>query len=453
VKYFGTDGIRGKFGVAPIDGDFFQKLAHTLEIVFSKNRKRGKLKVCIGRDTRASGAVLFEAMVRGFSSKAKVLDCEILPTAAIAEATIFSKSDLGIAITASHNPGSDNGIKIFNGNGEKLTVELEEEIERAFDSTGNVAQQSSEVVDFHSKARRHYCSKYKNFLAKGALRGRTVVVDSANGATCGVVGEILEAFGAKVIQIGNSPNGENINDGCGSEHTENLAAAMDELKAFVGFAYDGDGDRVVIFDGTGERVDGDILIGAIADHMASTGALTNGTITVTTQSNLGLDRYCNSVGVNVIRCNVGDRNVYWSMVESGCNFGGENSGHLIFRQFSPIGDGITSALYVLSILIEKGTSFTELKRKIALLPQKSFNVSVDRKVPVSDIKNLSDDIEKVKAQLANPNRIVTRYSGTESKLRILIEGPDEASVDSAWSDLKKSIIERMCENGISASIS
>jgi phosphoglucosamine mutase len=381
------------------------------------------------------------------------MDCKIFPTAAIAEATIFSKSDLGIAITASHNPSSDNGVKIFDGNGEKLTVDREENIERILDSIGDVPVQKPKIIDFYPKAKRDYCAKYKNFLAKNSLRGQVIAVDSANGATCEIVGEIFEAFGAKVVQIGNSPNGKNINDNCGSEHPENLAAAVKNAGAFVGFAYDGDGDRVVVFDEAGERVDGDVLIGAMADYMASAGTLTNNSIAVTIQSNLGLDRYCESIGVRVVRCDVGDRNVYRAMVENGCDFGGENSGHLIFRKFSPIGDGITSSLHLLSFLVEKKVALSDLKAKIALLPQKSFSVRVDRKVPISDIRNLNDDIEKVKAELSAPHRVVTRYSGTESKLRILVEGPDETSVDNAWSNLKRVIIERMCESGISASIS
>jgi phosphoglucosamine mutase len=279
------------------------------------------------------------------------------------------------------------------------------------------------------------------------------VVDSANGATCEVAGEIFRTFGANVVHIGNSPNGKNINGGCGSEHTEKLRIAVKKSGAFIGIAYDGDGDRAVIFDGSGNRIDGDIIIGAVATHMSSIGALPNMSIVTTIQSNLGLDKYCNSIGVNVIRCDVGDRNVYQAMVKNDCYFGGENSGHLIFRKFSPIGDGITAALNVVSLMLLENVNFAELTTKIALLPQKSFNVSVDRKVPVSDIKHLSDDIEKLKAKLSPPHRIVTRYSGTESKLRILIEASDQVSVDDAWSNLKKSIIKRMCESGISASIS
>jgi phosphoglucosamine mutase len=451
MKYFGTDGIRGKFGTSPIDGKFFRRLAKVVERFAIGKYDRKNIFICVGRDTRKSGVALQKALICGFSSAVKIFDCGILPTPAIAETTRYVQADIGIVITASHNPACDNGIKLFNAKGEKLTIAEEGELEQMLEDTIDTVSQEPQVIDFHSKAKQNYCDQYKNFLPNEALSKMVIALDSANGSTYEVARKIFEHFGAQVIQIGNHPNGENINDNCGTEHPETLATLMKQTQTFLGIAHDGDGDRVIIFDETGEKIDGDVLLGIITGHLLKTNGLPNKSMVTTVQSNLGLDKYLQSMGIDVIRCDVGDRNVYQAMVRNNCYFGGENSGHLIFRKISPIGDGITAALFILDIT-RNNIRPSKLKTKVALFPQKSFNILVNAKTPLSDIQNLNEDIEKIDSKLPSPHRILVRYSGTEPKLRVLVEAPDQEVVNDAWRDLKQSIIERMTDNGISASI-
>ncbi|MDR2776636.1 MAG: hypothetical protein LBB17_01145 [Puniceicoccales bacterium] len=452
MKYFGTDGIRGNFGTGPICEEFFRRLAKAIERFAIKKHNRENLSICVGRDTRKSGIVLQKAFIGGFSKDVKVFDCGILPTPAIAKMAQYTKSNVGIAITASHNPASDNGIKFFNAMGEKFTITEEEELEQILENIANVTPQRPQVIEFHGKAKQNYCIQYRNFLPTGALSKTAIALDSANGATYEVAKEIFECFGAQLIQIGNHPNGENINDACGTEHPEALATVMRQKQAIIGIAHDGDGDRVVIFDEIGEKINGDILLGMVASHLLKTNALPNKSMVTTIQSNLGLDKYLQAMGISVIRCDVGDRNVYQTMIQNDCYFGGEDSGHLIFRKISPVGDGIAAALLVLDIVTRNNIRLSELKTKIVLFPQKSFNVFVNTKIPLSDIKGLNEDIEKIDSKLPPPHRVLVRYSGTESKLRVLVEAPDQEIVNDAWKDLKRSIIDRMKDNGISASI-
>ncbi|MDR1401648.1 MAG: hypothetical protein LBI81_01660 [Puniceicoccales bacterium] len=440
MKYFGTDGIRGKYGKFPISEEFFTRLGSAIEKFFLVKCGRKNLTICVGRDTRRSGISLFRALFQGFSGATQILDCKILPTPAISSAVVFTKSDAGIVLTASHNPSSDNGVKIFNARGEKLSIDEEEEMEGMLEQLPNNTLHAPEVVDFHSRAQQIYCNKYKNFLPKGALSGKTIALDSANGATSRVAGKIFRNLGLNVIQIGSTPNGTNINENCGSEYPQNLTNFMKKNDAFAGIAFDGDGDRVVIFDETGEKIAGDVLIGRIAVHMAKKNNLPNGTIVTTIQSNMGLDKYLELNGIGVIRCDVGDRNVYQEMLKNHCHFGGENSGHLIFEKFSPIGDGITAALYVLSIVAEENIELSNLKTNIALFPQKSFNVPVSKKIPNSE---LEDIISKAQSNLSSGSRIVVRNSGTEPFLRITVEAESEGEVDHTWDGLKRSILERV----------
>jgi phosphoglucosamine mutase len=427
-------------------------LARTIERFATKKDNGKDFSICVGRDTRKSGIALQEAFIGGLSKDVKVFDCGILPTPAIAKMVRYTKSNIGVAITASHNPASDNGIKFFNAMGEKFTITEEEKLEQILENISNIASSRPQVVEFHGKAKQIYCGQYKNFLPAKALSKTVIALDSANGATYEVAKKIFEYFGAQLIQIGNHPNGENINDACGTEYPEALASLMQQTQAAIGIAHDGDGDRVVIFDETGEKINGDILLGMVASHLLATNALPNKSMVTTIQSNLGLDKYLQAMGINVLRCDVGDRNVYQAMIKNRCYFGGENSGHLIFRKISPVGDGIAAALLVLDIVTRNNIRLSELKTKIALFPQKSFNVSVNTKIPLSDIEGLNEDIEKIDSKLPPPHRVLVRYSGTEPKLRVLVEASNQEVVNDAWKDLKRSIIDRMKDNGISASI-
>lgn len=452
MKYFGTDGIRGAYKSELICESFFKKFAHCVELYFKKYPHKDVIKICIGTDTRESGPSLKKAIISGLSEDTLVFDCGILPTPAVAENIIISGCDFGFVVTASHNQWMDNGVKIFNANGEKLSIFEENEIEKIIDSvTESIPErQHYNVIDFHERAIENFCKKYKKFLPENALFGKKIVIDSANGATCYVVEKVFRNFGANIIHIGCNPNGRNINDNCGSEHIESIMLAMKNSGAFIGFANDGDGDRVVIFDENGERVDGDVLIGLLAEDMIFYKKLPNNTVVVTQQSNFGLDRFIESLGGNVIRCDIGDRNVYQSMVKNDCWFGGENSGHLIFRGFSPVGDGISAALFAISLVANSQEKLSKMKTKVALFPQKSFNIIVGEKVPLEKIGGLKDAIDSIDNSLDDPHRIVVRYSGTEPKLRVLVEAGTQTSVDHAWTNIRDAIIESFDKSGISA---
>lgn len=452
MKYFGTDGIRGHFGTNLISEKFFKNLGSSVEKYLNRKYSKSVYKIAIGRDTRYSGQDLLSAFINGLSSNVSVIDCGVLPTPAIAEVVIKESCDLGAAITASHNKYTDNGIKFFNENGEKLTIDEEQEIEDIIDndSAENITQSS--VIKYHDNAKKIYQQKYNNFLLSNSLNGIKIAIDSANGATSHVVKEILQPYNAVIEHIGNSPNGININEQCGSECPDSMSNFIHSNDVYVGFSYDGDGDRVIVFDENGEKIDGDILIGILAEYMIHNHLLPNKSIVVTHQSNLALDSYIRQLGGNVIRCDIGDRNVYQTMKQHNILFGGENSGHLIFRQFSPIGDGITATLFILKLLLTSKKTMSSFKRKFALLPQKTFNILVDNKMPIEKIPGLQDDIAKIDAELPQPHRIVLRYSGTEPKLRALIEARERISVDHAWKKLSDAIINRLSENGIASSL-
>lgn len=452
MKYFGTDGIRGRFGTDFISEKFFKNLGSSVEKYLNRKYSKSAYKIAIGRDTRYSGQDLLNAFINGLSSNVSVIDCGVLPTPAIAEVVIKESCDLGAAVTASHNKYTDNGIKFFNSHGEKLTAEDEQEIEYIIDnnSAENVTQSS--VIEYHDDAKKIYQQKYNNFLLANALNGIKIAIDSANGATSHVVKEILQSYNAVIKHIGNTPNGTNINEQCGSECPGNMSKFIQENNACIGFSYDGDGDRVIAFDENGEKIDGDILIGILAEYMIRNDLLPNKSIVVTHQSNLALDNYIKQLGGNVMRCDIGDRNVYQTMKKHNVWFGGENSGHLIFRQFSPIGDGITATLFILKLLLTSGQKLSSQRRKFALLPQKTFNIIVDKKIPLEKIPGLKDDIAKIDDQLPSPHRIVVRYSGTEPKLRALIEAQEKSAIDHCWKNLSDTIIDRLSENGISASL-
>lgn len=452
MKYFGTDGIRGRFGTDCISEEFFKNLGSSIQKYLIRKYDKSEYKIAIGRDTRFSGQDLLNAFINGLSSKVTVIDCGILPTPAIAEVVIKESCDIGAAITASHNKYTDNGIKFFNRFGEKLTINEEQEIEDIIDNNSHKNTDRSSVIRHHNDAQTIYQQKYNNFLSPNSLNGIKIAIDSANGATYHVIKEILHQYNPVIEHIGNAPNGTNINEQCGSEYPDNMSKFIQNNNACIGFSYDGDGDRVIVFDENGEKIDGDILIGILAEYMIRNNILPNKSIVVTHQSNLALDNYIKLLGGNVIRCDVGDRNVYHTMKQHNILFGGENSGHLIFRQFSPIGDGITATLFVLKLIMASEKKLSQLKRMFALFPQKTFNILVDKKIPLEQISGLQDDIAKIDNKLPSPHRIVVRYSGTEPKLRALIEAQEKTAIDHSWKNLSDTIIERLSENGISASL-
>jgi phosphoglucosamine mutase len=338
-KYFGTDGVRGPYGGPLINETFAERLG-----LAAARWMRGGGKVLIGRDTRASGVALEHAIARGLvAGGAQPWTLGVVPTPAVARAVVNEKAALGVVITASHNPSSDNGIKFFGPRGVKLTDEDELAIEQAYETA--VPPSETDVVPGQwSGAAADYVAVAKSLLAPGALNGWRIVLDTANGATCETSPEVMRALGANLIQIGDRPDGRNINANVGSEHPELLAKRVRETGARIGVAHDGDGDRCVLCDENGDVLDGDEILTILALHALASGALSKGILVTTVQSNLGVDAAVVKAGGRVSRTAVGDRYVIERMLSEGAVLGGESSGHVICAEVSPTGDGLVAAL-------------------------------------------------------------------------------------------------------------
>jgi phosphoglucosamine mutase len=431
-KLFGTDGIRGIANQDPITIEMAMRVGQAAAIAFKNADHRHK--IVIGKDTRLSGYMLETALAAGISSMGvDVLLVGPLPTPGIAFITSSMRADAGIVISASHNSFEDNGIKFFAADGFKLPDEKEAEIERLiFSDTLQDHRASATDVGKAYKiadARGRYVQFLKNSLPRErTLDGLKIVVDCANGATYRVAPQVLEELGAEVISICVSPNGRNINRNCGAMHPELAAKAVLENKAHVGIALDGDGDRVIFIDEKGEIVDGDAIMAIVGLDMLRAGKLKNKTLVTTVMSNLGLDIALREAGGTVEKTNVGDRYVVERMREGGFNVGGEQSGHLVFLDWSTTGDGICSALQVLNIMLEKKKPLSELKQVMNRLPQVLVNASVKEKRSLDEMPNVQALIRDVEARLNGRGRVLVRYSGTENKIRVMLEGEDEPAL-------------------------
>ncbi len=423
---FGTDGIRGTFREYPITEKFFHEFASAIEHFFIQFLGKTSLKLAIGHDTRKSGIILKNSFINGFSSNVFVLDCGIIPTPGISVITQYEKCDLGVMITASHNPYSDNGIKIFNSNGEKLSIDLERDIEQFFEKfssrTKIFAEKTSKVVNFHKQALNNFAARFKDICFQ---INKPIVLDTANGATSYTSPIILAKFCTNLITVCNTPDGNNINDNCGSEHVDNIKTIVKKTQSYAGIAHDGDGDRLIMVDETGECLNGDQIIGIIANYLKEKNLLLKNTIVVTQQSNSGLDESLNKNEINVIRTDIGDRNVYYSMLQHNCILGGEESGHIILKNLSNTGDAIAAAIVILKISSEKNLPLSKLKKQIHLFPKRSFNIYTEKKLPLSELPSLQTLLNDLQIHEPNYKRSLIRYSGTESKLRILIEATNE----------------------------
>ncbi len=428
-KYFGTDGIRGLVGEAPITAEFVLKLGWAAGRVLTKG---GRGKVLIGKDTRISGYMLESALQAGLSSAG--VDIRLLgpmPTPAIAYLTRTLHAQAGIVISASHNPFQDNGIKFFSARGEKLPDEVELAIEAELDKSMHTVDSSllgkaERVRD----AEGRYIEFCKSTIPGNVeLRGMKLVVDCAHGATYQVAPHVFEELGAEVIRLGVQPNGLNINNGCGSTHPEAMRASVLEHKADLGVALDGDGDRLIMVDHKGELVDGDELLFIIAQSRRAAGNL-KGAVIGTVMSNLGLEHALCALGVDFQRAAVGDRYVMDLLRKEGGTLGGESSGHIICLDCTTTGDGIVSALQVLAALVQSGRSLHELKSGMAKYPQCLINVRTDKKFDFAASSHVQDALRAVEAQLASKGRVLLRASGTEPLIRVMIEGVDAQQVES-----------------------
>ncbi len=426
-KYFGTDGIRGRVGDFPITPEFVLKLGWAAGRVLGAG---GRGKVLIGKDTRISGYMFESALEAGLSAAG--MDTRLLgpmPTPAIAYLTRTLHARAGIVVSASHNPFADNGIKFFSAEGTKLPddVELAIEAELAKDMV-TVAPGDVGKVRRIQDAPGRYIEFCKSTVGYGVnLNGLRIVVDCAHGATYDVAPRVFEELGADVSAIGVSPDGVNINDGVGSTHPESLQAAVLESGADLGIALDGDGDRVVMVDHRGELVDGDELLYIIARSRQATNSLGPGVVG-TVMSNLGLELALEDIGVAFRRASVGDRYVLESMQRDGCLLGGESSGHIICLDRTTTGDGIVSALQVLSAMVASGQSLNELKSGMVKFPQVMINVPVERGMSSDAASGVQEAVRAAEETLAGQGRVLLRPSGTEPVIRVMVEGRDAGQV-------------------------
>ena len=436
LKYFGTDGIRGQYGRSPITEAFAKRMSEGL-CRYLKKAGSGSSVIVIGRDTRASGA----SLARTFSENLcrlgyHVIDLGVLPTPQVSFAVTEYQAALGLTITASHNPAEDNGFKLFNARGTKFTPEQEAEIEACIDAEGTIeTDMPGEIVHDEGAITIRYFKRLRQFFPELSLKGMKVAVDAANGATSAVTPMFLESLGAKVFGFADRPDGLNINDGVGSEHPGELVRTVVEMKCDLGIAHDGDGDRVVIVDGAGTMISGEHFMAIIAKYGKNNAATAANPLITTIQSNLALDKFVQGLGSSVIRTSVGDRNVVYEMLTRNSSFGGENSGHYVFADVLPTGDGLVAALKLLEVLQVTGKTLGDLADELTLYPSKTINLRIAEKLPMETLPTLAACRKGVEERLGNDGRILLRYSGTENKLRILVECEGEAMLQSLMTEL------------------
>ncbi len=437
-KYFGTDGVRGTANAGAMTAEMVLKIGMAAGNLYRRGNHRHR--VVIGKDTRLSGYMLEQALTAGLlASGMDVFLFGPLPTPAVAMLTRSMRADLGVMISASHNPFQDNGIKIFGPDGFKLSDEQELEIEAMLDDPKLMSVAASDKIGRAKRiedAQARYIEFAKRTYPKDmTLDGLRIVLDTANGAAYRVAPEALWELGAEVFKIGHEPNGVNINEKCGSTHTDAMCAKVKELRADIGIALDGDADRVIIADDKGNVVDGDQLMALMATSWAKRGELRGGGLVATIMSNLGLERYLASQKLGLVRTKVGDRYVVEHMRAQGYNVGGEQSGHIVLSDFSTTGDGLLAALQVLAEVKRAGKPVSEVCNLFTPLPQILKNVKFKQGRPLEDnqvIKLIAD----AEQRLGNSGRLVIRPSGTEPVIRVMAEGDDESMV--------RNIVDELC---------
>lgn len=437
-KYFGTDGIRGKIGRYPMTPDFVLKLGWAAGKVLASN---GHPLVLIGKDTRISGYMLESALQAGLvAAGVNIRLLGPMPTPAVAYLTRAFRASAGIVISASHNPYDDNGLKFFSGDGTKLPDSIEEEIENWLEKDfKTVSSENLGKVEFVKDAAGRYIEFCKRALPSDvSLKGLRIVVDCAHGATYHVAPDVLRELGAEVIAMGNTPDGININDDCGATHVDALCDAVLRYRADVGIALDGDGDRLIMVDQKGETVDGDEVLAIIAHYRHWEGSLQGGVVG-TLMSNLGLEKFVQSLDVPFYRAKVGDRYVIEQMNEHGCIIGGESSGHIIVRDHITTGDGIIAALQVLKAMRTSGKSLHDLKSVMTKYPQTLINVPTRQKINLDEVESIQDAVRQVELQLGNRGRVLLRASGTEPLIRVMVEGEDTVETAQLAEDIASAV--------------
>jgi phosphoglucosamine mutase len=428
---FGTDGVRGRAGEYPLDPPTVARLGAALVRAMQLDAR--PLRMLVGRDTRESGEWIEQELARGAASVgASLTTAGVIPTPAVAYVTREMGFDAGIVISASHNPFQDNGIKVFSGRGEKFTPALEREVEAIVAAEGWSVPPSAGAALSQMDVGDAYIAHTRLSLPQPERLGRfRVVLDMANGATTSVAPRLFAELGFDVELIGASPDGRNINLGCGSTHPEGLSRAVRASGARMGIAFDGDGDRAIFVDANGKVVDGDAVRLMCARQMKANGRLAQNTVIATVMSNIGLEIAMRESGIELVRTPVGDKYVMEEMLKRGVSIGGEQSGHVIFSDHLFTGDGIATALNVLRVMAETGRELADLAGELVTYPQVLVNVIVREKKALHSVPEIRTAMETVEERLAGQGRLLVRYSGTEPLLRVMIEGKDQNEIN-AW---------------------
>jgi phosphoglucosamine mutase len=445
-KYFGTDGIRGTASVPPLDPESLVRLGRAIAKIFL--RRKGKHQILIAKDTRLSGYMIETALAAGITaSGADVMLVGPIPTPGAAYLTKSMRADAGIMISASHNPFEDNGIKIFGADGFKLADELELEIEALLDDeTGKnlLPADPSEIgkaTRINDAVGRYTVYLKEAFPREFTLESMRVGIDCGNGASYLVGPQTLRELGAEVTARGISPSGRNINAGFGSLYPEVMSKLVIEQNLQIGISLDGDADRCILIDEKGGVLDGDVILSIVASDLHERGLLRGNTVVSTVMSNLGLDKLFQKKGIRLVRAGVGDRYVLEEMLKLGAVIGGEQSGHTIFLNNATTGDGILTALMVMSVMCRKEKSLSELAKDFIRFPQKLVNIQVSSKPPIDSVEPLRIAIAQKEKELKDTGRILVRYSGTENKARVMVECEDEDSCKRHATDIAE-VIER-----------
>ena len=424
-RYFGTDGVRGPYGSATMNEDFAWRLGAAAATWLHEKGVPPGARILIGCDTRVSGVSLMQALAAGLMAGGGVAHTlGILPTPAVSRAVRSQGAALGVVVTASHNPAGDNGIKFFGPGGIKLSDEEELRLEALLP-----ARRTSQAIFPLPVADgiADYIAAMRPLL-RSSLAGWKIVLDTANGATVHTSGPVLRGFAAEVIALGADPDGQNINAGVGSEHPEKMCEAVRLHGARLGIAHDGDGDRCILCDEHGVVLDGDEILTLLALQGLQQGTLARNILVVTVQSNLGVEAAVAAAGGQVVRTAVGDRYVIERMLAVGATLGGESSGHVICADVAPTGDGLVAALKVIDVMLATGLPLSVLRRGLVKFPQLSLALKVREKKPLETLGHLTRTIQELEAELGSRGRVLVRYSGTEAKLRLLVEGPTDTVV-------------------------
>ncbi len=450
-KLFGTDGIRGVAGEFPLDDATVEMIGRSIAVILSESLGHSP-QIIIGRDTRESGPQIERLLARGiFAAGAKLKSAGIITTPGIAFITRSERFDAGIVISASHNPYRDNGIKVFTPTGEKLADQIERKIE-AFLAEHLDTSNKQGITDAATLApqedlencQNEYCGMYLDYLAdeigRGLdLSGLRLGLDCANGAASAIAPPLFERLGAVVSAIAVSPDGRNINEGCGSTHLELLQNFVLENGLQMGIAFDGDADRALFIDSSGKVIDGDQMLLILARNLQSRGLLSGNLVVATVMSNIGLEIALRENEIEMIRAQVGDRNVLDDLLRRGGKLGGEQSGHIIFPDISLAGDGLITGIEVLRAVVESGRRLDDLAAEMKRFPQVLINVPVRSKPPIESLPKVSNEISQFEEEMQGRGRLLVRYSGTENLARVMIEGEDQTTIEEQANRLASTI--------------